>query len=530
MSIRRLLLLVNLVIVAVLGVILCVFLLSNNRTQSNVQAMIHVDQALLLDLNDMYAQGLQTEQATRNIVLDPEDPKARTNYQKAHEEFLNINGEATKLAKGKTREELDNIKAMWAEVNDLKKQVQDLATAGKRAEAVALLKQKETPKWRNLKDMLLRITKEQKSVFRERIEENKKENMQNTFILITIIILSIAGISAFIHIIQKKALSAMATAVKCFSSIEEGNLKEENAISDQRNFLKESYNKILRTLRATIVEVSEVSHKVTQNVDLLAGKVNTISDTAKNELAQIDQVALSATEMSQTVIDSAKNAAYASEMAKEATDIADGGKSAVRKTVDAIVAIADSVRESSRTIEELGKCSREIGKIVGVITDIADQTNLLALNAAIEAARAGEQGRGFAVVATEVKKLAERTSKATSEIAEKIRGIQGQSSLSVEAMAKSSRYAEAGVALADEAAKGLEEIVRAAQKAMDMIQRIAAATEEQSAVSEDISHNMENIAGHLNSTVKMIDESRRIMESLSSDAKELDRNVSWFKV
>jgi methyl-accepting chemotaxis protein len=417
------------------------------------------------------------------------------------------------------------VKGLWAEDNSLKIEVQEIASAGKREDAVKLLNQKETSKWRELKDLLLKMTKEQTSLFKARLDQNERQGTHNTMILIAVIVFSIFGISAFLFIIRRTTVRTMTNALECLSTIEKGDLKEEHIITEDSNFLKESFNKILLTLRSTIVKVTDVSHRVTQNVDSLAEKINVLDKTAKDQLSQVDQIASSATEMSQTIVDSAKNASNASEMAKEATSIADKGKSTVKKTVEAIVAISNSVRESSHTIEELGKSSLEIGKIVEVITDIADQTNLLALNAAIEAARAGEQGRGFAVVADEVRKLAERTSTATKEITEKIRGIQEQSAISVVAMGKSSRNAEAGVTLADDAAKGLDEIVNATQKAMDMIQRIAAATEEQSAASEDISHNMENIAVHLNDTVKMIEDSRRIMDGLNTDAKELDRNV-----
>ena len=530
MSVKRLLVLVNLVIVVILVLILTVFLVHNNKTQSSVQEMIHVDQALLLNLNEMYAQGLQTEQATRNVVLNPDDTKAKANYKKANEDFLKANEDGLKLAIGKTREGLMAVKLLWSEDNDIKMQVQDIASARKREESIKLLNQKETPKWRDIKDLLLRMTKEQTNVFKTRLDESGRQSKQSTLILVAVIVSSIIGITVFLYIIRRTAEKTMTNALECFSVIEKGDLQEEHAITEDCNFLKESFNKILLTLRSTITKVTDVSHRVIQNVDSLAEKMNVLDRTAKDQLSQVDQIASSATEISQTIVDSARNASNASEMAREATSIADKGKSTVRKTVDAIVAISDSVRESSHTIEELGKSSLEIGKIVAVITDIADQTNLLALNAAIEAARAGEQGRGFAVVADEVRKLAERTSTATREITEKIRDIQEQSSISVNAMGKSSRQAEAGVTLADDAAKGLDEIVSANQKAMDMIQRIAAATEEQSAVSEDISHNMETIAANLNDTVKMIGDSRRIIDGLNTDAKELDINVSWFKV
>src|SRR6185437_11671354 len=121
--------------------------------------------------------------------------------------------------------------------------------------------------------------------------------------------------------------------------------------------------------------------------------------------------------------------------------------------------IADYVGTTARKIEELGKNSDQIGRIIGVIDEIADQTNLLALNAAIEAARAGEQGRGFAVVADEVRKLAERTTTATKEIAQMIQTIQAETRSAVEAMDRETRHANDGVATTAQAGASLEEII-----------------------------------------------------------------------
>jgi len=156
--------------------------------------------------------------------------------------------------------------------------------------------------------------------------------------------------------------------------------------------------------------------------------------------------------------------------------------------------IAQTVQQTATTIEELGKSSAQIGEIVSVINGIADQTNLLALNAAIEAARAGEQGRGFAVVADEVRKLAERTSKATKDIADRISGIQAAAVGAVEAVKRGSGEVENGVGLAREASAALDAIVQASTSAMDMVRRIAAASEEQSAASEEVTQNMGNIS------------------------------------
>ncbi len=530
MNIKKLLLVVGIANAVVLGVILALFIVHNGKVKSRTEKMINIDQALLLNLNDMYAQGLQTGQATRNVLINPNDEKAKSNYKEAHEIFIKANDAAIKLSSGKMQEEMKKIKSIWEEDHKLIPEVQGLAGSGKRDEAIALLTQKEASKWREVRSSLLEMMKEQKGKFKEKLGEDEKAMRSGTTLLIAIILLSLIGFSAFLFIINKTMQKNMANALECFTTLERGELKEECRITDESNFLKDIYNKILMTLRGTMLKISSVAGGVTHDVSSLAERINTMDTGAKEQLSQIDHVASATTEMSQTIIDVAKNASFASEAAKEATSIAGKGKDTVKKAVDAIIGIAESVKESSRTIEELGKGSQEIGEIVAVINDIADQTNLLALNAAIEAARAGEQGRGFAVVADEVRKLAERTSKATGEIAEKIKGIQVQSEASVEAMEKSSKDAEGGVNLADEAAKALEEIVNATQKAMDMIQRIAVATEEQSSASEEIAHNMETITGHINNTVRMIEDARQIMDRLNLQAKELDQSISWFKV
>jgi methyl-accepting chemotaxis protein len=198
--------------------------------------------------------------------------------------------------------------------------------------------------------------------------------------------------------------------------------------------------------------------------------------------------------MTKTIVGTTHDATVAAETAKNAGATATSGGRIVEETIEGMNRISEVVHHSAQTVEELGKSSDQIGEIVQVIDDIADQTNLLALNAAIEAARAGEQGRGFAVVADEVRKLAERTTKATKEIASMIRQIQKDTTGAVESMMRGKKEVEDGKALADKAGASLKEIMDGARQVVDTVTRVAAASQEQASASEQISRNIDAIS------------------------------------
>lgn len=204
--------------------------------------------------------------------------------------------------------------------------------------------------------------------------------------------------------------------------------------------------------------------------------------------------------------------------AAEAQSAVQVGAGAVDKTVLGMRSIQKTVSVSAGKVRELGQYSEQIGTIVEAIDDIAGQTNLLALNAAIEAARAGEHGKGFAVVADEVRKLAERSGKATKEIASLIGTVQSGTVEAVRAMEAGAREVEGGVALAEDAGKALESILKAVELTRAQVEEIAAAAQEMSSASGEVVKSMDEVAS-------IVEENTAATEEMAAGSSQVSKAV-----
>jgi methyl-accepting chemotaxis protein len=345
-------------------------------------------------------------------------------------------------------------------------------------------------------------------------------------------IMGILGAAVMVLIIFKISTHMpLMNLTKAVDAIASGDLRTniENNNRDELGVLAQDMNKMVNFISTMIDRVLLSANNVVSTVDILRVSAEKSTEGAKNQASQIDQIATAAEEMSQTITDISRNASLASETSSEAMHTAEDGKKVADGAVNTVNRVYTSTVELAGMVEKLNRRVTEIGGIVTVIKDIADQTNLLALNAAIEAARAGEQGRGFAVVADEVRKLAERTIKATSEISEKINAVQEESVQTSRSMDEASGEVTKATEYISQVGNTLDQIVEAVKKVRDQITQIAVAVEEQSATSEEVAKNVENTSVITKEIEKMSSEVMNEVFAMIRIAEELRNSTIGFR-
>ena len=269
--------------------------------------------------------------------------------------------------------------------------------------------------------------------------------------------------------------------------VEPGSRNEVHVIGSAINLMAENMRTLVRGVASSSSRVGTAASELQDAANSALGASEQASIAASGIAASVEQLSVSITHV-------AENANHAAQISEDAKGVTTRGRDVVSRAMNELERVAVDINESAVLIESLGERSKQISSVVGVIREIADQTNLLALNAAIEAARAGEQGRGFAVVADEVRKLAERTSVSTQEIATTVTAILEETGRAVQRMQSVSANMSGSVEMARQAGDSLQVIDERAQETVDVVHGIADSTREQSTASQEIARLVENIA------------------------------------
>lgn len=289
-------------------------------------------------------------------------------------------------------------------------------------------------------------------------------------------------------------------------------------------------DKASESLQSLLQQVSENANSLTHHSISLNNSVEQNTKSIQQQKENTEQVATAMTEMTATVAEVANNASQAAESASEADQQANAGNQVVSEAVDAINALANEINQASQVIAQLETDVGDIGSILDVIRNVSEQTNLLALNAAIEAARAGEHGRGFAVVADEVRTLASRTQTTTDEIQNMIEKLQSGAKRAVKAMETSQEIAGKSVEEASASGQALTAITTAISTINDMNLQISTASQEQTAVAEEINQRIIKINQITDEGVLNAKETLNEANELSKLADSLKSALGKFKV
>jgi len=481
-------LLIGLIILS-LGVVGMLSLVQSRTMEAAIVTMVDRDLELLIALNNLQAEGLQMGQATRNVLIDPSDLKAKQNYDEAYKNSAEAMEKASRNAPEAMRDRLKKVKDLWAEDYALQVEVQRDAVAGKKDEATAVLVKQEKPKWREAKGLLLTLIAEHQKTFAARKEAEIARMARNRNFLSTTLILAGLAFSVLAMVIARSITGPLKEGVAAATQLAGGDLRLKIDVrsADEAGQLLNAMRKMVENLNRVVAEIKGAANNVAAGSQQISIGSEQLSSGTSQQAASAEEAASSVEEMNATIRQNADNAAQTERIATKSAEDAQATGKAV---AEAVVAMKD------------------IAVRIEVIEDIARQTNLLALNAAIEAARAGEHGRGFAVVASEVRRLAERSQVAAGQITQ----LSGSS-----------------VEVAERAGLMLAKLVPDIQKTAELIQEISAASREQTTGAGQINGAIQQLSQVIQQNAGAAEEMASTAEELSAQAEQLQQTIAFFR-
>lgn len=354
---------------------------------------------------------------------------------------------------------------------------------------------------------------------------------RNLFMIMgTIAALITALIAWKISMSIQQPISRLVNTMSDISKHSDLTLRTKVEGTDELAEVGESFNKLIDHFQKLIHNLAAASQTLAASAEEMSAISTQVSGSARNQEDQTTMIATAINEMTAAISEVASNAQSASASADHANDQARQGLTRTRETIKMIESLARNISESAAQISELDAQADQITEVLDMIESIAEQTNLLALNAAIEAARAGDAGRGFAVVADEVRNLAGSTRQSTERIQDSISKLQSVAKKAVQQMKLSNEAAQQGVENAKVNGETFESVSAAVGTIVDMNVHISSATEEQTAVANDINQNIHTVVSIVSEVVEGAEQTSIASQQLSELAQQLKYQVEQFKV
>lgn len=315
------------------------------------------------------------------------------------------------------------------------------------------------------------------------------------------------------------------------SKISDGDLTLRGSESDSTlGRVINSINVMIDNFSAMLTQVKQIGLSVSSSATEILAAAEQIAAGSQRQADEITNTSSAVEEMAASMGQVSRNSEASAQAARRALDMAEQGDRSVRDTSQAMSRIESAVQQTAEKMRMLGARSSEISEIIDLINDIAAQTNLLALNAAIEAAHAGEAGLGFSVVAEEIRKLAERSARATRDVGSLIKAVQKETSEALAATEIGMIEVKSGTQLSVEAGSALRNVSEAVRESSELIEEISAASEEQARVTRNLAGAMQTISSITLQTSAGAHETAQTIQSMVGLSEQLNLAISQFRV
>ena len=505
------------------------------NTRYGIHLMINVSQANI---------HFKTQvQEWKNILIRGDAPDAFAQYRKSYQESERQTQQELQTSLKEMKEsghprvaEIEAVIKLHSELSALYSRqigVWDVNDPNNTQRADPALRGLDRPATEAMNALAEGMEKDERSRIESQLEAARALYIEtrNAFVIILLVAVSIVGALIFTttRSINRKIASLQAAIVNIRQRLDL-SLRLPAEGSDEISLTARSVNDLLGEFQSVVSRMKDSAAHVSTASEGLATSVAQLSDSVSQQNESTAAMAASVEELAVSVTHISDSSNAAQQISKTSREHAQNGGEVIGKTVTGMVDMTKSLQATAMQVETLGQRSQEIGSIAGVIKEIADQTNLLALNAAIEAARAGEQGRGFAVVADEVRKLAERTGDATTEIANVISAIQTDTQKAVHEMSVVVELANSNAEIARQAGGSIDDIQNGAAEVFNATNDIATALNEQSAANDLIAQQVEVIATMSEKNTVALGGVHQASAEMKQLSDEMHATVDRFKV